>query len=425
MIDDSIIETLPSRKASKIVRLSDPRYTDEEIDYQIDAAPVVYHGTTITRARSMNHVIEPRVGDFLREVYPRARMQPLVFAADRQCRGKIWSSIRFAVAQELGIERWEVTIRQFVENAALLEIETGRHKFRQATTDHRPQRGVEKFDFYSAEAVKADRVIVGRELVDFFGVAFLQANLIYDDWDIDGPAIARAENAMIMTDAEHAFSRSMSLEFPELELQASGHGRIDISNPALLSEEGISRLAKLSDEHGVILGLDAKSLPPALQKCAFRTGFGDAILSFLRLPAGYEEQKRLEDAGETHEPDYLHGHCHILALALQQASGRSLAGAIQFDTDIDQWALVHAWVKWDDDKVLDANGVQDSRDVVAEYIDPSEVEFVDFTRSDLLRLGEGRRYRKADVEARIDAAMPLARRLFEAAENGLPVEITP
>jgi hypothetical protein len=193
MEEGSNIAPLMARKASRIVRMSDPRLTDEELYYELDAAPIVYHGTTIARARSMDHVIEPRVGDFLRDVYPRARMVPLVFAADRQCKSKIWSSIRFAVAQELGIERWEVTIRQFVENAALLEVESDRLKFRQASSHHKPQRGVEKFDFFSVETVKADRVIVGRELVEFFGMDFLQANLIYDDWDIEGPAIAMAE----------------------------------------------------------------------------------------------------------------------------------------------------------------------------------------------------------------------------------------
>jgi len=419
------IASLPSRTGNRIVRLSDPRYTDEEIDYEIDAAPVVYHGTTISRARSMDHVIEPRTGDFLREVYPRAKMQPLVFAADRQCKGKIWSSIRFSVAQELGIERWDVTIRQFVENAALLEIATDRPKFRQASAHHRPQRGVEKFDFFSAETVKADRVIVGRELVEFFGEGFLQANLIYDDWDVDGPAIGKAESAMKMIDGEYKVSQALLREFPDLKLKASGLGRIDISNPDVMSVDGIALIPWLSEQHGVLVALDSKSLTPALRECAIQSGFGNAIISLQYEPAASIERNRLRVEQEAREPDYLHGHCHILALALQKVSGRPLAGAIQFDTDIDQWALVHAWVKWDDDKVLDANGLQDPRDVVAEYIDPSEVEFVDFTRPELLRMGEGKRYRKADVEAKIEAAMPLARQLVEAAENRLSVSAAP
>lgn len=419
------IDTLPGRKPSRRIRMSDPRYTDTEIDYEIDAAPVVYHGTTISRARSMGHVIEPRVGDFLREVYPRAKMAPLVFAADRQCKGKIWSSIRYAVARELGIDRWDVTIQQFVENASLLEIATDRPKFRQATTHHKPQRGVEQFDFFASETVKADRVLVGKEVVEFFGADFLQANLIYDDWDIGGPAIGRAEAAMAMTDGEYAISQSLLREFPGLEMRASGLGRVDISNPEVMSVNGIALIPWLSEEHGVVVALDSRSLPSALRECAVQSGFGNAVICLQYEPSSYRDEVRLRDEQMTREPDYLHGDCHVMALALQRVSGRSLAGAIQFDADIDQWALVHAWVKWDDDKVLDANGVQDPIDVVAEYIDPSEVEFIDFNRTDLLRMGEGHRYRKADVEARIEAAMPIARQLVEAAENIQTVGLAP
>jgi len=406
--------------------MSDSRYTDEEIDYEIDAAPVVYHGTTIARARSMDRVIEPRVGSFLREVYPRARMAPLVFAADRQCKGKIWSSIRYAVAQELGIERWDVTIRQFVENAALLEIGTDRPKFRQASADHRPQRGVEKFDFYSAETVKADRVIVGRELVEFFGAGFLQANLIYDDWDIDGPAFARAESAMEMTDGEYAFSQALLREFPDLKLEASGLGRIDISNPDVMSVDGIALLPWLSEQHGVLVGLGSKSLTPALRECAIQSGFGDAITRLQYEPAASIERNRLQVEQQAREPDYLHGDCHIMALALQRVSGLPLAGAVEFDTNVDMWALAHAWVQWDEDTVLDAEGLRPMEDVIGEFVQfDDDYRVGTMKRAELLRLGEGSRYRKADVEAKIEAAMPLARQLVEAAENGLSPEAAP
>lgn len=151
----------------------------ESYDYFFDASKILYHGTSRTAAKAMAGMIEPRIGAFYRDVYPRAKANPLVFAADLDFKSKIWSACRFAVAAELKIDRREVTVSQFLAGAAVLKIETDRSKFKQARTNDRPHRGVEKFDFVSSDPVTIDRILVGEELYDLFGRKWLESVLVY------------------------------------------------------------------------------------------------------------------------------------------------------------------------------------------------------------------------------------------------------
>lgn len=146
----------------------------------LNAASIIYHGTTKERVKQMNGRIEPRVGELVRSVYPRAKVSPVVFAADENGKTKVFSAIRFAVAQELGIHKFDVTIPQFVEHAAILKIETDRHKFDQTGQYHKPQRGIEKHDYYSYEPTRIDGVITGEAVIDFFGIDFLEMHLKVD-----------------------------------------------------------------------------------------------------------------------------------------------------------------------------------------------------------------------------------------------------
>jgi len=271
----------------------------------------------------------------------------------------------------------------------------------------------------------ANRVFLGCGLVAFFGESILR---VYDDWDVDGPGIAMAESATIMTDGEYKVSQALLREFPDLKLEASGLGRIDISNPDVLTEEGIPLLVRLSEEQGVIMSMDTGPLTRRMMKCAKRNGFQSAVVSLQYEPASYREERvRLRDEQRPENPDYLHGQCHILALALHRVSGLPIEGAVAFDHDINQWALVHAWVTWDgvEEMILHADGVENVDAVLTEFPYGDEATVTRFTPERLLRMGEGRKHDKAEVEAKIEAAMPLARQLFEAAENGLPVDVTP
>jgi hypothetical protein len=128
---------------------------------------VLYHGTTVRRAEHiLKDGLEPRLGEFFRSVYPRARVRPFISAADEPYLRKVFSAIRHAVGQEVGSDKWRVTWEEFRAHAAVLVIETDRPKFRQATAMDRPQRGIEKYDYYAFERVQADRLIRGEEALE-------------------------------------------------------------------------------------------------------------------------------------------------------------------------------------------------------------------------------------------------------------------
>lgn len=153
-------------------------------DYFVDRAEVLYHGTTLKRAEQILHQdIQPTLGEFIRSVYPRANVKPVVLATDTNFKRNILGAIRFHLAMELYASPdaiYEVTIPDFIQHGAVVEIRTDRSKFRQSTAMHKPQRGIETFDYYSFEPVKVDRIISGNELVSFFGESFLWSYLRYE-----------------------------------------------------------------------------------------------------------------------------------------------------------------------------------------------------------------------------------------------------
>jgi hypothetical protein len=149
---------------------------DGEEPYYADQATVLYHGTSLTKAREiLSHGLHPKIGDFVRAFYPKFKGQPVIFAADDTFKRKCFKAALFAVSRELGYEHdYQVEEDEFYKNAAVLVIEADRNKFKQATTYHKPQRGIEKFDYYSFSPVTVDKVITGEELKTFFGPAASQ-----------------------------------------------------------------------------------------------------------------------------------------------------------------------------------------------------------------------------------------------------------
>lgn len=55
---------------------------------------------------------------------------------------------------------------------------------------------------------------------------------------------------------------------------------------------------------------------------------------------------------------YLHGNCHILAIALHEKYGFPLECSMEYDFDISKLALQHAWVRWDDECIIDVGGLR-------------------------------------------------------------------
>lgn len=115
---------------------------------------------------------------------------------------------------------------------------------------------------------------------------------------------------------------------------------------------------------------------------------------------------------------YLHGECHIFALALSEVSGRPCAALMDYDHDIGGDCLVHAFVTdWPgiiDIKGLRQFGIAQARE---EFPCSDEASAVVVSTECLLGLGEGSTIMTAEIRARIDAALPIAKAIFGIARQ--------
>ena len=93
---------------------------------------------------------------------------------------------------------------------------------------------------------------------------------------------------------------------------------------------------------------------------------------------------------EDEREGYLHGRCHVFAIAMHRASGLPLRVALAFDGEGNLDYLTHAWVEWPDGRMLDAAGLRDvGAALEAEYGDDGEVDVQEATEEFLSRTGEG------------------------------------
>ena len=91
------------------------------------------------------------------------------------------------------------------------------------------------------------------------------------------------------------------------------------------------------------------------------------------------------------ELDFFVGDCPVFAIALHKLSGLPLMGIVDYDEDIDDWALVHAYVK-QGENAIDASGLTTVEDILAEYPNSGEAEEVEFTIPDLIKIGYGNQH---------------------------------
>lgn len=94
-------------------------------------------------------------------------------------------------------------------------------------------------------------------------------------------------------------------------------------------------------------------------------------------------EDKAEELKNTRE-DYLHGRCHALAIALHELTGKPLRAAIEYDSNIKRDALVHAWIQWDDDYIVDVGCLREERDMFKDfyvgYFDVIEIDTTALTR---------------------------------------------
>lgn len=104
----------------------------------------------------------------------------------------------------------------------------------------------------------------------------------------------------------------------------------------------------------------------------YMPGLSDALDNIISYDASAHEylddvleeiEQELKDKYET----YLHGQCHLLALALHEKFGLPLEYALEYDIDIDRLALQHAWVRWDDTHIVDIGGLRTIKSVEYDF----------------------------------------------------------
>ncbi len=90
------------------------------------------------------------------------------------------------------------------------------------------------------------------------------------------------------------------------------------------------------------------------------------------------------------EEEFLHGKCHLLAVALHELTGYPIGAYLDTDIETERTVLVHAFVV-DGEDGIDVRGRMPIDDIIEEEFDTFEPEFVTLTREDVLLLGHGRR----------------------------------
>jgi hypothetical protein len=116
---------------------------------------------------------------------------------------------------------------------------------------------------------------------------------------------------------------------------------------------------------------------------------------------------------------YLHGNCHVFALALARLSGLSLGAFVDFNDDLERDCLVHAFVidsAGGDKAIIDIRGWRSftADDCVNEF--PCGFPcFTTLSPDELAKLGGGVDAQSVSIETEVAAALPLAKRLYAIA----------
>lgn len=122
--------------------------------------------------------------------------------------------------------------------------------------------------------------------------------------------------------------------------------------------------------------------------------------------------------------DFLHGHCHVFAIALQRVAGCKLGAVL----DVDEveglgniTCLVHAYALLGTGGV-DIRGYNASLALMAADFPQNEAWFQEISEFELLQLGEGVSTSFPDFLERVERAEPVAKVVWERAQQQLILE---
>jgi hypothetical protein len=113
--------------------------------------------------------------------------------------------------------------------------------------------------------------------------------------------------------------------------------------------------------------------------------------------------------------DLLYGRCATLAIALHKLTGLPLYGLTGYDEGIGQEALIHAYVRWKDDLIIDVKGPRQYEDMISDFMDdPAMVDAGEskFSVADLSKMATGSRRCPS-----LKSVEPIAKRIWQLANS--------
>jgi hypothetical protein len=112
----------------------------------------------------------------------------------------------------------------------------------------------------------------------------------------------------------------------------------------------------------------------------------------MRSASNRELRTELEAIAEAHE-GLLFGRCVVFAVTMHRLSSLPLYGLVGYDEEIGREVLIHAYVKLDEDTVVDIRGPRTFQEMFQDFeTDPASVEADEmrFTIRELAKLGLNR-----------------------------------
>jgi hypothetical protein len=109
---------------------------------------------------------------------------------------------------------------------------------------------------------------------------------------------------------------------------------------------------------------------------------------------------------------YLHGECHLLAIALHQMTGFPLIAATVFDEGIGKVALVHCWIQLPGQYLLDASGLTTVKYSLQFYPEGDMAVVSAISLKKLLKIGSGSDATLQSQEADLEKAKEFAKQLL-------------
>lgn len=124
----------------------------------------LYHGTLRTNVPSiLANGLNPTVGEFTKSIYAN-KAKPLVFAADIKGSRAVYCALQSQIGMKLG--KFPPSAEEIAQYGALLVISRDVNKFRQYNAKRR-QGSKEPTDYTSQETIHIDKVITGKELLQW------------------------------------------------------------------------------------------------------------------------------------------------------------------------------------------------------------------------------------------------------------------